>query len=118
MTAGRWTLFATVLIVGCLAVAFVFLSSDIAGQVEAAVTALGAVAAIGTGIWAALPRGSAEDPRKAEAIAKGTGPAVADGPGSSANSGVRGSGVASGTGRVTARGGGSANSGVDSSERA
>lgn len=116
MTARRWTLFATVLVVGGLAVTFVFLSADVAGQLEAAVTALAAVAAIGTGVWAALPHGGAEDPVKATAVAKRTGAATAYGPGSRSNSGVRGSGVAKRTGTATARQGGSANSGVDPSE--
>jgi len=116
MRAGRWTLFVTVLVVGGLAVALVFVSSGVASQVEAAVSALAAVAAIGTGVWAALPHGSGNSGPDGVAVAEQTGAATADGPGSKANSGVKGSGIAKRTGRAKATGGGSANTGVDSSE--
>jgi hypothetical protein len=100
--------------VGGLAVAFVFLSADVASQVEAAVTALAGVAAVATGVWAALPRGSESRVPDVGASAERTGPAITEGLGSKANSGVRGSGVARDTGVAKASGGGSANSGVDS----
>jgi hypothetical protein len=115
MTAGRWVLFATVVVVGGLAVVFVFISSDVAAQVEAAVSAIAAVAAIGTGVWAALPHGSKGRDSVNVPSATRTGPATASGPGSKANSGVKGSGVAKHTGTAKATGGGSANTGVDSS---
>lgn len=114
MTAGRWVVFAMVLVVGGLAVAFVFLSSDVASQVEAAVSALAGVAVVGVGAWAALPHGSESGGRVLRATADRTGPATAEGPGSQASSGVRGSGLARDTGAAKASGGGSANTGVDS----
>ena len=116
MTAGRWVLFVTVLVVGGLAVVFVLLSSGVAGQVEAAVSAIAGVAAIGTGVWAALPHGKGTSGTPGAAAAEHTGPATATGPGSEANSGVKGSGVAEHTGPATATGRGSkANSGVKGS---
>ena len=115
MTAGRGALFMAVLAVGGLAVAFVFLSAGVAGQVEAAVSALAAVAAVGTGVWAALPHGGKGDDHASGVTAEQTGLATAEGAGSAANSGVRGAGAAKATGDATATGGGRANTGVDSS---
>ena len=114
MTAGRWVLFATVLVVGGMSVAFVFISSNVAGQVEAAVSAVAGVAAIGTGVWAALPHGTGTHGTAGVAVAARTGAATAEGPGSKANSGVRGAGTVKHTGTASATGGGSANTGVDS----
>lgn len=115
MSAGRWVLFVTVLLVGGMSVAFVFVSPGVAGQVEAAVSAAAGVAAIGTGVWAALPHGSESRAPNGVAVAERTGLATADGPGSKANSGVRGTGIAKHTGSARAGGGGSANTGVDAS---
>ena len=107
-------LFATVVVVGGLAVVFVFVSSGVAGQVEAAVSAIAGVAAVGTGAWAALPHGREGRGSVNVPFATRTGPATASGPDSKANSGVKGSGIAKHTGTATATGGGSANTGVDS----
>jgi hypothetical protein len=114
MTVGRWVLFATVLVVGGMSVAFVFISSGVAGQVEAAVSAIAGVAAIGTAVWAALPHGTKTHGTAGVAVAERTGAATADGPGSKANSGVRGAGTVKRTGAASATGGGSASTGVDS----
>lgn len=106
-------LFVTVLVVGGMSVAFVFISSGVAGQMEAAVSAIAGVAAIGTGVWAALPHGT-ETHGSAGAAAARTGAATADGPDSKANSGVLGAGTVRRTGAASATGGGLANTGVDS----
>ena len=116
MAAGRWVLFATVSVVGGLTVVLVLVSSSVAGQVEAAVSALAGVAVIGTGVWTALPHGNANDGSGRKAVATRTGPATAHGPDSKANSGVKGVGVARDTGTAKATGGGTANTGVDSPE--
>ena len=91
-----------------------FFPQGVASQVEAAVSALAAVAAVGTGVWAALPHGGEGDDHASGVIAEQTGLATADGAGSEANSGVRGAGVAKATGKATDRGR-PANTGVDSS---
>jgi hypothetical protein len=114
MTVRRWVLFSTVVVVGGMSVAVVFISSSVAGQAEAAVSAIAAVAAIGTGVWAALPHGNETHGSADVAVAARTGMATADGPGSRANSGVLGAGTAKRTGTASATAGGSANTGVDS----
>ncbi|ALG08752.1 hypothetical protein [Kibdelosporangium phytohabitans] len=113
MKAGRVVLILTCLVVAGLGTWFVLAQWDVANRVATVSSALGAVAAVGVAIWAALRTTSGNSVR-----ASRTGNATARGSGSSANTGVRVSGAsgalrADRTGEATASGGGSANTGVD-----
>lgn len=105
----------TFLLVAGLAAVFAVSGWDQADKIASIVSALVAVAALGVGVWAALP-GSAQG---VHVRAVRTGTAMASGPGSRANTGVTGRVSASetvmieGTGNARATDGGSANSGVD-----
>lgn len=112
MTVRRVVLLVTALVVAVLAVVFVVVRWDDANRIATAASALGAVAAVGVAVWAALPAGR----RGPSAHARRTGAARAVGS-SYANTGVTGSGgghdaSAVGTGDADAAAGGDANTGV------
>jgi hypothetical protein len=104
-------LLVTALVVAALGVVFLLLRWDDANKVAAVASALGAVAAIGVAIWAALParpRVSVQVTRTGDARAVGTG---------RANTGVtgrvgEGEVSAADTGDADASSGGDANTGV------
>ena len=102
-------IFATCVVVAGLAAALTLTSWNTANQIATVASALGAVAAVGVAVWAALPR-SDSGPK-----ASHTGSAIATGPESRANTGVigTGTGAADRTGNAKAVDGGSANSGVE-----
>jgi hypothetical protein len=106
-------LLATAGVVAVLAVLLLTVPWDSANKVAVVVSTLAAVAAIGVGIWAALPSASGGGLRVSR-----TGRATA-GPGGRANSGVSGPArslpetvVVSETGDADASQGGDANSGI------
>ncbi|TDQ00688.1 hypothetical protein [Labedaea rhizosphaerae] len=107
MSGRRIALFVTCAVVLALGVTFVFVSTDAGNRLATIVSALGAVAAVGVAVWAALlerPRG---------VVVSGTGKATA-GPSGTANSGYRGPANESLEVRDTgdASGDGGANTGV------
>nr|WP_052478710.1 hypothetical protein [Kibdelosporangium sp. MJ126-NF4]CEL20161.1 hypothetical protein [Kibdelosporangium sp. MJ126-NF4]CTQ97386.1 hypothetical protein [Kibdelosporangium sp. MJ126-NF4] len=112
MTAGRVILILTCLVVAGLGGWFVLAQWDVANRAATVSSALGAVAAVGVAIWAALRTNTGNTVR-----ASRTGNATARRNGS-ANTGVR-LGEASGrvradrTGDATASDGGSATTGID-----
>jgi hypothetical protein len=113
VNARRIVLLATAGVVAVLAVLLVALRWDSANKIAVVVSTLAAVAAIGVGIWAALPGVSGGGMR-----ASRTGRAIA-GPGGRANSGISGPAgslpaavVVDRTGDAEAPDGGAANSGI------
>ncbi|ONI75362.1 hypothetical protein ALI144C_40720 [Actinosynnema sp. ALI-1.44] len=102
----------TCLVVAGLGAWFALAQWDVANRVATVFSALGAVAAVGVAIWAALRSNTGNTVR-----ASRTGDATARGDGS-ANTGVRvskatGTVRADRTGKASASDGGSANTGVD-----
>jgi hypothetical protein len=119
MSTGRWALVLTCLVVAGFGGWFALARWEDANRVATAASALGALAAIGVAVWAALrtPAG-AGDSRINRVRISDTGDAKA-GSGGRANTGLRGSGdIRSArvehTGRAEAEGGGDANTGVES----
>lgn len=115
MNRQTLVLILTAAVVACLGAWFVLASWDHANRVATVLSALGALAAIGVAIWAAL-RGSSV---RSSINAKGTGDATAMGS-SSANTGIRvsksdhsGRMEVKDTGKARADDGGDANSGID-----
>ncbi|MFJ1758682.1 hypothetical protein ACIOD2_00090 [Amycolatopsis sp. NPDC088138] len=114
MTKGRIALVATCVGVAGLAGWFTIARWDDANKVAAAISALGAVAAIGVAVWAAV-----RSPTSATTIrVSRTGAATAHGSGR-ANTGFRGNAPTGSvsverTGDADASGQGDANTGVDS----
>jgi hypothetical protein len=112
--SGRIVVAATAGSVAALAIVLVVLRWNDASKVAVVVSALAAVAAIGVGVWAALPSVSA----RGGAGVSQTGRATA-GPGGRANSGISGPAGslpdalrAERTGDADASGGGDANTGI------
>jgi hypothetical protein len=108
MAVGRVVLVITLLLVAALGAWFAVVRWEDANKVATAASALGAVAAVGVAVWAAM-----RSPRPEGRVrVRGTGSAVARG-GGSANTGVIGGGTAQvrNTGDAEADGG-DANTGV------
>jgi hypothetical protein len=107
MSGSRVALFVTCAVVLVLGVTFVFISADAGNRLATIVSALGAVAAVGVAVWAALAE------RRRDVVVAGTGKADA-GPSGKANSGFAGPATGSVEVRDTgdASGGSSANTGV------
>lgn len=117
MSNRRWALLATCVAVAAVGVVFVVVRWDVANRVATMASALGAVAAVGVAVWAALPSRGAGASGSAVVRAERTGRAVA-GRGGVATSGVRVNGLvdrslqARHTGVADAAGGGDATSGI------
>jgi hypothetical protein len=119
MRAGRWALVLTCLLVAGLGAWFTLARWEDANRMATVASALGAVAAVGVAVWAALrgPAGAGGS-RIARVRVSGTGDAKA-GSGGRANTGLHargdiGSARVENTGRAEATGGGDANTGVES----
>lgn len=100
----------TCVLVAALGSAFAILRWEDANRLATMASALGAVAAVGVAVWAALPGITAGG------RARKTGKAAARGRGSRANTGITGSGQLARvdcTGEAEAEDGGTANTGVD-----
>lgn len=115
MTARRWVLVGTAVLVAGVAVMLVRLQWDSANKVATAVSALAGLAAVGVAVWAAWPTVSASGGR---VRVKKTGAATASGTGD-ANTGVvsksgavPGDLTVSGTGDAKSSGEGDTNSGI------
>lgn len=111
MTARRAVLILTCLLLAGLGVYSAVARWDDANRIATIAASLAAVAAVGVGIWAALPAN-----RQQSAVSR-SGKALARGRGSTANTGISGAGsspsAVTGSGDAHATDGGQANTGVD-----
>jgi hypothetical protein len=117
MSNRRWALLATCVVVAGVGAMFAVLQWDVANRVATMASALGAVAAVGIAVWAALPSRRSASSGSAVVRAERTGDAVS-GRGGIATSGiwvrgqVDGSLEARRTGAADATRGGDATSGI------
>ncbi|WIV59159.1 ATP-binding protein [Amycolatopsis nalaikhensis] len=117
MSNRRWALLATCVVVAGMGAVFAVVQWDVANRVATMASALGAVAAVGIAVWAALPSKRSASNASTVVRAERTGDAVSGGSGI-ATSGIRVRGQADGslaarrTGAADATRGGDATSGV------
>lgn len=117
MNNRRWALLATCVVVAGTGAVFAVAQWDVANRVATMASALGALAAVGIAVWAALPSKRSASNGSAVLRAERTGDAVS-GPGGTATSGIRVRGHAGGslearrTGAADATRGGDATSGI------